>query len=72
MTKLEAVIERLRALPEAEQEMRAVEIELLLKDGQSLLTPEQWAELERRLANENEATVPHEDVVARMRTRHGG
>ena len=43
-----AVIERLRALPEAEQEMLAGEIEDLLMEPASLLTAAQWREVEVR------------------------
>ena len=45
-TRIEAVIDRLRALPEAEQEMLAGEIEGLLMEPASLLTAEQWREVE--------------------------
>jgi len=40
-------------------------------DGQSLLTAEQWAEVERRLDDDSEDTIPHEEVVALMRTKYG-
>jgi len=39
--RIEAVIDRLRALPEAEQEMLAGEIEALLTEPASLLSPAQ-------------------------------
>jgi hypothetical protein len=47
--RVEAIIDRLRLLPEAEQEMLAVEIEALLMEPASLLAPEQWREVEAEL-----------------------
>jgi hypothetical protein len=44
---------------------------LLLDDeerGESLLSDEQWAEVEAALANESEAASSHEDVFARLKT----
>ncbi|MBL8551111.1 MAG: hypothetical protein JNJ73_14080 [Hyphomonadaceae bacterium] len=53
MTKLDRVIERLRALPEDEQDRLAAEIQFLIDDADepvSLLTSEQEAELLARLS----------------------
>lgn len=67
MTKLEATIERMRALPKAEQDALAAQIDQLL-DADDLLTPEQWAMVEARL-DANEDFVPHEEVVRAFRDR---
>jgi hypothetical protein len=52
MTKLELVLERIRQLPPERQEALALEMEFWLDfdGGESALTPEQWAEMERRMA----------------------
>ena len=71
MTRIEAAIERLRALPEAEQEMLAAEIELLLSEPASLLTPQQWIEVETELDGDDGVRLTHNDVMLRMRTRFG-
>lgn len=62
----------LRALPEDQQEAWAKHIELALQGGDSLLTDEQWAEVDRRLSDDDKVVVPHEEVVARMRAKYGG
>jgi hypothetical protein len=71
MTRIDAAIERLRALPEAEQEMIAAEIELLLSEPASLLTPEQWIEVEAELDADDGVRLTHNEVMLRMRTRFG-
>lgn len=71
MTRMEAAIERLQALPEAEQEMIAGEIEALLSEPASMLTPEQWAEVEVELDNDDGVRLSHNDVMLRMRARFG-
>ena len=71
MTRLEAAIDRLRALPEAEQEMLAGEIESLLAEPASLLTLAQWAEVEQEIDSDDGVRVSHADVMTRMRTRFG-
>ena len=46
-----------------------VEIDVLLDDeeaGGSLLTDEQWAEVEQSIADEDEPVSSHEDVFARL------
>jgi hypothetical protein len=70
-TRIEAVIDRLRALPEAEQEMLAGEIEDLLMEPASLLTAEQWREVEVEIDTDDGVRLPHGDVMGRMRTRFG-
>ena len=71
MTRIEAAIERLRALPEAEQEMLAGEIESLLAEPASMLTPDQWREVEQEIDTDDGVRVSHSDVMARMRVRFG-
>ena len=70
-TRIEAAIDRLRALPEAEQEMLAAEIELLLSEPASMLTMEQWSEVEAELDNDDGVRLSHNDVMLRMRARFG-
>lgn len=71
MTRLEDVIERLRALPEAEQDMLAGEIEGLLAEPASLLTLAQWTEVEQEIDTDDGVRLTHVDVMSRMRTRFG-
>jgi hypothetical protein len=70
MTQLERTIERLQALPEERQNALAAHIETLLdaEADDDLLTPEDWAEIERRLDAET-ADIAHEDVVAAFEAR---
>ena len=66
MTKLDLALARIAQLPPERQEAIAVELEFLLDDeesGDSRLTDEQWAEVQRRLGDATEATMPHEEVV---------
>ncbi len=70
-TRIEAAIDRLRALPEAEQEMLAAEIELLLSEPASMLTMEQWSEVEAELDSDDGIRLSHNDVMLRMRARFG-
>jgi len=70
-TRIEAVIERLRALPEPEQEMLAGEIEALLTEPASLLTPSQWREVESEIDTDDGVRLSHADVMSRMRVRFG-
>jgi putative addiction module component (TIGR02574 family) len=62
MTKLEAVIERLKALPAAEQEEMAELVSQLLDEdeGEYSLTPAQEAELERRRAGPEDFATDEE------------
>lgn len=70
-TRIEAVIDRLRALPEAEQEMLAGEIEALLMEPASLLTAEQWRAVEIEIDSDDGVRLSHNDVMGRMRARFG-
>lgn len=69
--RIEAVIDRLRLLPDAEQEMLAAEIEALLMEPASLLAPAQWREVEAELDTDDGARLSHTEVMGRMRTRFG-
>lgn len=71
ITRIEAVIDRLRALPEPEQEMLADEIEELLTEPASLLTPAQWREVEVEIDTDDGVRLSHGDVMGRMRARFG-
>jgi hypothetical protein len=71
MTKLERVMERIRQLPPEEQETLAAEIEFRLEQEErgSVLTDEQWAEIEPTLDDDDEE-IPHEKVMADIRAQH--
>lgn len=71
MSRIEAAIERLRALPEAEQEMLAGEIEELLAEPASLLTVAQWREVEAEIDSDDGVRLTHAEVLGRLRTRFG-
>jgi hypothetical protein len=73
MTKLDLVLARLRQLPPEEQDAIAKEIEFMLDHGtmDSVLTPEQEAELARRLADPDRKYVSHEDVFAHLEKKYG-
>ncbi len=69
MTKLEAAIERLRALPQAVQDSVAAQIDLLLdQNAEDALTDEQWAEIEARL-DADEGFTPHDEIASAFRQR---
>ncbi len=70
-SRIEAVIDRLRALPEAEQEMLAGEIEALLTEPASLLSPAQWRTVEDEIDTDDGVRLSHADVMSRMRARFG-
>ena len=70
-TRIDVAIDRLRALPEAEQDMIASEIELLLAEPASVLTMDQWREVELELDSDDGVRLLHNDVMLRMRTRFG-
>jgi hypothetical protein len=70
-SRIEAVIDRLRALPEPEQEMLAGEIEALLMEPASLLTAEQWRAVEVEIDTDDGARLSHNEVMGRMRMRFG-
>jgi hypothetical protein len=72
MSKLDEALEKLRALPKDRQE--AVVRQLLQfidheTDHDEFLTPEQWAELERRVAEPSTEYVEHDDVFKRLNAR---
>ncbi len=71
MTRIEAAIDRLRALPEAEQDMLAGEIEALLCEPASILTIAQWREVEQEIDTDDGVRLSHADVMTRMRARFG-
>lgn len=71
MSRLDDVIERLRALPEAEQDMMAGEIEGLLVEPESLLTRGQWSQVEQEIDTDDGVRLSHQDVMLRMRGRFG-
>ena len=70
-TRIDAVIDRLRELPEAEQEMLAGEIEALLMEPASLLTAIQWREVEDEIDTDDGVRLSHADVMGRMRQKFG-
>ncbi len=51
--------------------MIAAEIELLLAEPASMLTMEQWSEVEAELDNDDGVRLSHNDVMLRMRARFG-
>lgn len=69
MTKLEAAIEKLRAAPPELQEALAAQIEAALTPG-GLLADEDLAEIAEGI-DENEALVPHQDVMREIHRRFG-
>lgn len=69
--RIEAVIDRLRALPEPEQEMLAGEIEALLMEPASLLTPTQWRDVEDEIDMDDGVRLSHAEVMGKMRERFG-
>lgn len=72
MTKLDAVLERIRQLPQDRQDAIAVDLEILLRDQEGAhLTDEQWNELQRRLANPDKSYLSHEDIVAEFEAKYG-
>lgn len=70
-TRIDAVIDRLRELPEAEQDMLAGEIEALLMEPASLLTAIQWREVEVEIDTDDGVRLSHADVMGRMRQKFG-
>jgi hypothetical protein len=70
MSKLDAVIDRLKALPEEEQVRLAWKIEGLLEESaqETLgLTDAEWAEIERRRADPQETLIDQAEAVAAFR-----
>jgi hypothetical protein len=69
MSNLDATIARLKALPKAEQDAIAAQIDLILDEAvEDVLSPEQWAEIQARLDRPGNFT-PHEDVARAFRDR---
>ncbi len=73
MTKLDQVIERIRQLPQERQDWLADEMEFILRDDAEgdFLTPEQRAELNRRVAEPATEYIPHDEVVAFFEKKYG-
>jgi len=71
MANLDATIERLRALPQEQQDALAAQIDLLLNQAsEEPLSAEQWAAIETRLDSDEPMTA-HADVVRAFRDRRG-
>ncbi len=73
MTKLDAVLERIRQLPQDRQDMIAVDMEFLLQDQEEggLLSDEQWADLRERAAGDTGERISHDDIVAEFLPTRG-
>ncbi|MDP3736155.1 MAG: hypothetical protein Q8R02_02120 [Hyphomonadaceae bacterium] len=71
MSRIEAAIERLRALSVDEQEKLASEIENLLSEPSSILSRDQWLEVEQELDTDDGVRIPHAEVMSRMRAKFG-
>lgn len=72
MTKIDLALARIARLPLDRQEAIAMELEYLLdgeESGESLLTDEQWAEVQRRLHDVADATLSHQEVVRSLEGR---
>lgn len=73
MIKLDAVLERIRQLPQDRQDAAAAYLEFLLLDqnGSGRLTDEQWADLRKRAATDTGERISHDEIVAELLpTRH--
>lgn len=71
MTKLDLVLARLSKLPPERQELIVGQIEFLIENqegGASLLSDEEWAEIEPTL-DEDQEEISHEQVAAEMRAK---
>lgn len=69
MTKLDLLLARIRKLSAEQQESVVEEIDFIVEgveQGGSVLTDEQWAQVEAALADRHESTSTHEDVFARL------
>lgn len=73
MTKLDLVLARIRKLPPERQEAIAEEIDFRLDCEQegSLLTDEEWAQIETTL-DEDQEEIPHEEIVAEFQKKYPG
>lgn len=68
MTKFDLLLSRIRKLPPERQDALAIQIDFMLDDeeGESILTDEQWAQVEAARANKTEPVTPHEQVFSRL------
>jgi hypothetical protein len=68
VTKFDLLLSRILKLPLERQEAVAVQIDFLLNDEEegSVLTDEQWAQVEAALANKSEPVTAHDEVFARL------
>jgi len=72
MTKLDLVFERIRELPQEQQDAVVAELEAWLgAPPTSPLNDEQEAELHRRLADKGKRYLSHEDVAAFLEKKYG-
>lgn len=74
MTKLDLVIERIRQLPQAQQDAIAADLEFAVEDfidPESRLTDEQWADLRRRMAEPQGEYIAHDEIVAEFTPKRG-
>ena len=72
MTKLDLVLARIRKLPQDQQDAFAEQIEFALdsRGEGSLLTDQEWAEIEPTL-DDDKGEISHHQVVAEMRAKYG-
>jgi hypothetical protein len=73
MTKLDLVLARIRQLPPDRQDALAAEIEFRLDHGsdESVFSDDEWAAIEASMEEGGEL-IPHEQVVAEMRSKFPG
>jgi hypothetical protein len=71
MSRLEDAIERLRALSAEEQDKLATEIEGLLSEPTTILSRQQWLEVEQELDTDDGVRLPHSEVMTRLRAKFG-
>jgi hypothetical protein len=73
MTKLDLALARIARLPPDRQEAIAIELGYLLdgeESGESLLTDDQWAEVQRRLDDPSDPLLSHEEVAVSFANGH--
>lgn len=73
MTRLDLVLERVRGLPQEQQDAIAAELEAMLDPSRAAfqLTPAQDQELARRLSDRGKQYVSHEDVATQFERKFG-
>ena len=74
MTRLDLVLERIRQLPQAQQDAIAADLELAVDDftdPDGRLSDEQWADLRQRMAEPQGEYIPHEQIVAEFSPKRG-